>query len=246
MAYNTAMACAQLGIKTDLVSAVGSDFPKLKLPRKLRLRLTRFGKRSTWCLLLYDSRGGERISFYRGPYHDIDVKKAKKAILSANLVHFAGVAPCFEKLVEYAVAQNKIVSFNPGYDLFHYSPKCRLIRRLVELSDWMILSSNEAKYLGINSRTAGSKVVVVTKGKKGSEILMGGEIVKVPAYPVKQKSPFGAGDTYTGALISALIRGKKLADATRLASVAASFAVEEETTAPKLSWRRIKERASKL
>jgi ribokinase len=244
MAYNTATACAQLGLRTELVSAVGSDFPKLKLPKKLKLNLTRKKGGSTWCLLTYDDKGGEGILFHRGPYHDIDLRKARKAIASAKWVHFAGFAPNFVEMAAYAARKKKTISFNPGYDLFHYPKGFSGIKRIAGMSGLLVLSANEAKHFG--AKPVKGRIVVITRGRKGSEILAGGKTIRIPAFPVKQKSPFGAGDTYTGALISSLFKGKDIAEAARLASAAASFAVEGETTTPKLSWSEIEKRAGKL
>jgi len=245
MAYNTATACAQLGVKTRLVSAVGSDFPKIKSRKNLALDLTKGKKPSTRCFLFYDGKG-ERICFYRGPYHDIDVEKAKKAVRSADWVHFAGIAPRFAQIVKEAVKSGKTISFNPGYDLFHYNPKDKLIKSLVDASDYLILSFNEAKYLGVKKSDSEGRVIIITRGRQGSEVYASSAVIMVPAYRVKTKSPFGAGDTYTGTLIAALMKGHGLVESAKLASAAASFAVEEKATTPRLSWARIVNRESKL
>lgn len=245
MAYNTAMACARLGIKTRLVSAIGKDFPRIKIPKDLVLELTKSEKPTTRCFLFYDGKN-ERICFYRGPYHNIEVSRAKKAVKSADWVHFAGIAPCFGRIAKEAAKEGKVISFNPGYDLFHYNPKDPLVTSLVKGADYLVLSSNEAKYLGIGKRDSEKQVAIITRGKHGSEIHASGVVINVPACTVKMKSPFGAGDTYTGTLIAALMDSHGLVEAAKLASAAASFAVEERTTTPKLTWARIKKRESKF
>jgi ribokinase len=83
-------------------------------------------------------------------------------------------------------------------------------------------------------------------GRWGSLLFEGNKRAKIPAYYVQVKSPFGAGDTYSGTLIACLMKGMKLADAARRASAAGSFAVEEKSTTPKLSWGKIEKRAALL
>jgi len=242
MAYNTAMASARLGIPTKLISAVGPDFPKITLPEKLSLELTTTPNPSTRCFLFHDGQG-ERIFFYRGPYHDIDIKLAKNALSSCSWAHFAGVAPCFEEIASEAVRCGKKISFNPGYDLFHYNPRDPAILRIVKSTDLLILNKNESDYLGLKDGDAPKAIIITTEGGKGSVIRIGGKESKVPAYKVNVLSPFGAGDTYTGTLIAALMKGEELTKAANLASSAASFAVEAKSTTPELSWPAIKKRA---
>lgn len=246
MAYNTAMAAARLGADTALVSAVGPDFPKMGMTKNLRLSLTRSKAGTTRSFLFFDGKE-ERIYFYRGAYHDINVPKAKKEIGRADWVHFAGVAPCFAGLAKFAKAKGKEISFNPGYDLLHYRPEDGLVTALLENSDYTIMSSNELEYLGRTPDGLAKKATIVTRGSLGSTVYENGQQAKdIPAYFVEVRSPFGAGDAYSGTLIAGLMRKKSLLEAARLASAAGSFAVEERSTTPKLSWAKIEKRANRL
>lgn len=255
MAYNTAVAAAQLGIKTTLLSPIGDDFPGAPSLRNLTYKFQKKQGKTTRCTLIYDGKA-ERIYFLRGAYHDIDVKKAKAAIKKADWVHFAGFVPCFSELAKYAKAQKKTISCNPGYDLFHYPPKDRLIRAMIACSDYAVMSINEFMYgvkekgrIGKALRAEFSdKILAITYGKKGSVIMEeGGKYATViPTYKVAAKSPFGAGDAYTGAFISALMNGSCIHNAAYLASAAGSFAVEEKKTTPKLSWAKLNRRANEL
>jgi len=245
MAYNTSVATAQLGIKTILVSPVGDDFPGAPSLRNLTYNLQKAKGKTTRCTLIYDGKS-ERIYFLRGVYHDIDIIKAKAAIKKADWVHFAGVAPCFSELAGFAKKSKKTISSNLGYDLFHYPPKDKLLKGLIERSNYLIMSDNEIGYLGIDPRDLKGKTIIKTMGKKGSVVFEGNKETKIKTYPVKVGSPFGAGDTYTGTFIAAKMSKRSTIESARLASAAGSFAVEEKTTTPKLNWGKIKKRAKKL
>jgi len=108
MAYNTSLCTTQLGVETRLVSAVGADFPKLPLYKGLDLDFARLPEKSARCMLFFDEKS-ERIFFFRGCYHDIDTDRAKAAISRSDWVHFAGIAPCFAELAEFA----ELLFFHP-------------------------------------------------------------------------------------------------------------------------------------
>lgn len=246
MAYNTAITTAQLGIGTRLVAAVGNDFPKLPEYKDLQFDFTEVYGPTTRSFLFFDEKKEERIFFFPGTYHDINVEDAKNAIRRVKWVHFAGVVPCFAELITFAEEENKIVSANPGYDLFHYDPQDKIIKTIIEKSDYLIVSEKEAKHLNRPIDNLINEAVIVTMGKNGSVIAEKGKKTQIDAFTVEVESPFGAGDTYAGTFIAAMLLENDIIKSTRLASAAASYAVEEKTTTPDLDWDKIKKRAKKL
>jgi len=74
----------------------------------------------------------------------------------------------------------------------------------------------------------GVKVVLVTKGAKGSTLSFEGNLHEVPACsPRKVTDPTGAGDVFFGAFLAEYVRGKDPVWCAYLGSAAASFIVEE-------------------
>lgn len=245
MAYNTAVTAAQLDVDTRLVSSVGKDFPLLKNSPKLHFELNYVEGKTTRSFLFYDGEE-ERIYFYPNSYHDMHVENAKIAISRADWIHFAGIAPCFEELVEHADIEGKIVSFNPGYDLYHYDPNDAMINKLFKKTDYLIFSSKEASYLNKPVDSLVNAAAVVTMGRNGAMTIDKKERSNIPAFPVESKSPFGAGDTFTGTFIASMMLEKGLVKSARLASAAGSLAVEEQSTTPSLDWKEIEKRENKL
>ena len=69
-------------------------------------------------------------------------------------------------------------------------------------------------------------VLVLTKGKSGAEIYQGGEVIKIPAEPVDEIDPTGAGDIFAaGFMIYWVFRGKSIREAGILASKLAGISV---------------------
>jgi ribokinase len=71
----------------------------------------------------------------------------------------------------------------------------------------------------------GAKAVVVTLGERGCAALWEGRFIRVPAYAVAVVDTTGAGDTFSGALATALAEGMGIDAALRFASAAASICV---------------------
>ncbi|TMC81724.1 MAG: carbohydrate kinase family protein [Chloroflexi bacterium] len=76
-----------------------------------------------------------------------------------------------------------------------------------------------------------SQVVVTTLGRHGSRITTRDGSVEIPAAPaVREMDPTGAGDAYRAGLVAGLLRGLDHAAAGRVASLAATYAVEHVGT----------------
>ena len=76
-----------------------------------------------------------------------------------------------------------------------------------------------------------SQVVVTTLGRHGSRITTRETSVEIPAAPSEHEvDPTGAGDAYRAGLVAGLLRGLDLDDAGRVASLAATYAVEHVGT----------------
>jgi adenosine kinase len=76
-----------------------------------------------------------------------------------------------------------------------------------------------------------AEIVVTTLGREGSRIARRNAVVDIPPAPARQESdPTGAGDAYRAGLVAGLLRGLELEQAGRVASLAATYAVEQVGT----------------
>ncbi len=73
----------------------------------------------------------------------------------------------------------------------------------------------------------GAKVVIVTRGNKGSKLLFEGKLHEVPACKSRIiRDSTGAGDAFIGAFLAEYVEGKEPLWCARVGSAAASFVVE--------------------
>jgi pfkB family carbohydrate kinase len=77
----------------------------------------------------------------------------------------------------------------------------------------------------------GGTVFAITRGAAGARIYSQGDVYDLPAFPVLEVDPTGAGDVFAAALVVALREGRPVLEAARFACCAASFAVEGAGTA---------------
>jgi len=76
-----------------------------------------------------------------------------------------------------------------------------------------------------------AEMVVTTLGRDGSRIATPNGIVEIPPAPARiEADPTGAGDAYRAGLVAGLLRGLHLEEAGRVASLAATYAVEQVGT----------------
>lgn len=102
---------------------------------------------------------------------------------------------------------------------------------------WLVIGNDYEMEL-VRGRTgrdiadlAQHSLVAVTQGGRGSELHQGSTVIEVPVVAARQVvDPTGAGDAYIAGLLVGLRRGLELETAGRMASLAATFAVEEQGT----------------
>jgi adenosine kinase len=76
-----------------------------------------------------------------------------------------------------------------------------------------------------------AQIVVTTLGRYGSRIATRDEVVEIPAAtPTREADPTGAGDAYRAGLVAGLLRRLDLGSAGRVASLAATYVVEQVGT----------------
>ena len=78
----------------------------------------------------------------------------------------------------------------------------------------------------------GLRLVILTKGADGSEVVTSNEVISQSVGPVDVVDTVGAGDAFTAAFVVAYLRGDSLADAQRLATETASYVCSRKGAMP--------------
>lgn len=128
------------------------------------------------------------------------------------------------------------ISFDPNIrkELLRLPDVAQTIEEVLSLCDLLLPSEDDLAYLmpgldeaGAMARLldAGRSMVVLKKGARGAVLRAPGLSLDMPAFPVSEVDPTGAGDCFGGTLVACLARGMPEAQALRLATAAGALAV---------------------
>ncbi len=236
-APNIAYTLALLGEKPLLMGTAGQDFGEYRDWLEDRGVDTSFTKvidhkftASFFCST--DLHNNQIASFYTGAMADAkDLKfadlpfKPDLVIISPNdpvaMVQYA--QECRALGIRYIYDPGQQVARSNGDELragivgadmlICNDYEFELIRQKTGLTETEVLHQSEA--------------LIVTKGDKGSSILLRDQRIDVPAVPEKQVvDPTGVGDAFRGGLLKGLAMGADWQTCGRLGSVAATYALE--------------------
>jgi len=126
------------------------------------------------------------------------------------------------------------------------------IRKIIEIVDFVKPNEQEIEtitgekdpLIGLQRlRSMGSAVPIVTLAERGSLLLEGNRLLRVPPFATTHAiDPTGAGDVYAGSFITEYTRSGSLSEAALFASAAASLMVEQVGPDFRLSPKDVQER----
>ena len=165
-------------------------------------------------------------------------------------------AVCFGSLVQRMASRASVLRFvramRPDalkvFDINlrqHYYSK-EILEESLRLADILKINDEEirivAGMLGLGDddvaacreliRSFGLKLVILTKGAEGSEVVTLDEFIPQGTGDVEVVDTVGAGDSFTAAFVVAYLRGDSLADAQKLASDTASYVCSRKGAMP--------------
>lgn len=174
----------------------------------------------------------------------VDAQRERIAQASALLMQL-------ESPVESVLAAARIAHENQTIVALNPAPARELSDELLTLVDIITPNETEAEKLtGINvasdedaARAAqalhakGIDTVIITLGSRGVWASVNGDGRRVPGFKVKAIDTIAAGDTFNGALMTALLENRALDEAIRFAHAAAAIAVTRKGAQPSVPWR---------
>ncbi len=247
-------AAAKLGANCAIIGAVGDDgFGKCVMNRMHESGIdcsmvkTVPGGATGSAFVCYFDDGSRNFIFHvrdeacgKVDENDIDMDKLQ----GTRWFHMTGYEMSLNE--GYANACYKIVNNLPEGAQICFDPNIRpeslsveeiieLCAPVLEKASVVFPSKSEAMmFTGAASDEEGCKIwakqgklVVLKNGEKGCRIFHGDEVLDVPSFHVEEVDPTGAGDTFCGAFITALLEGKSLRECGRFANAAGALSVRK-------------------
>lgn len=232
---NQAVAAARLGADVTMIGAVGND----SFGKTLVEHLTNEGintenimkvkDTSTGIASIIVSEADNSIIVVPGANNHITpevIEKHEDKIINSNILLLQLEIPLESviRAVELAKKQGVRTILNPA-------PIQKLPKKLLEMVDFLTPNEHEQTLLfdsidGTEEELAKFKEkCIVTKGSKGVMIYKNGEKIEIPSIQVEAVDTTGAGDSFNGALATALCDGLDIEEACRFANVVGAISV---------------------
>jgi len=249
MGANTAVISSKLGLKTGLVSAIGTDaedYKKYLESNGIRLFLKEIV--DTACSIFFKSSKGEISFFHKSAAEELDRIIPGKdfsagVIKNSKVIYLARTYLNLQKRI-LKFCKNKFLVYNPGYGIFKFDKIPKDFYRIIKRTNVLILNENEMEYLkriGFKiDFKSGPDALLITKGKYGCSIYSKDLKINVPAYMVKVIDASGAGDSFNAGFVAARIKGYNTYNSVKIGNATASFIIEKwgcQTNIP--TWNKV-------
>ncbi|CAM3790165.1 ribokinase [Rouxiella silvae] len=253
---NQAVAAGRSGADISFIACVGSD----DIGERVRKQLASDNIDTRPVEAIADTTTGVALIFVNADAENvigIDAG-ANKALTPEYLARYqqqiidaSALLMQLESPLESVIAAARIAHDNGTQVILNPAPACELPDELLSLVDMITPNETEAEKLtGVKVITAddaacaakvlhakGIATVIITLGSKGVWLSQQGEGKSVPGFSVKAVDTIAAGDTFNGALVTALLEGKPMDQSVRFAHAAAAIAVTRAGAQSSVPWR---------
>lgn len=245
-ATNTAVTFARQGLKTAIISKIGTDPLGQEVKKEMKERgisTTLFvhdAKQRTGFTTFFFDSSGERTAFvYRGASLSLTASQIPWSKVHAKWFYISSLAGNIEllkKVVQFAKRKKIKVALNPGGMELKKSASIKNILRDIDV---LLLNRSEGARLlkvpfrsekkivkGLDSICNG--IAVVTEGEKGSWVCDGKTVRKINIKAVKAVDTTGAGDAYGSGFVAGMVKRPGDFDyALRLATINSASVVQQ-------------------
>ncbi len=234
-------------VATDLVAAVGRDFPDefMALLRGRGIGLDGLVRMQDVDTFHWSGRYGEDLNVAQTNWVKLNVLSRWKPAIPPGLrsrpfVFLANDSPANQLAALEQMERPRLVLCDTR-DLWIDQDRARL-EEVLRRTDGIVLNDGEARQLtgernliraSVRLHALGCRIAIIKKGEHGAFLSVGGKGFALPAYPVAEVvDPTGAGDSFAGGLMGWLARHgqadfKALKHAMLAGTITASFCVED-------------------
>ena len=228
---NQALAARRLGADVSLVACVGNDAAAdeaLALLREAGVDLSR-------CRAIDDVATGTALIAVAqsGENHIVVAPGANRMLVSDDVTGIAADALICQLEVPAALVAEAAGSFN-GFFCVNLAPACEIDVEVLQRADLVVVNETESNWYGASLRACHG-IVATTRGVGIATLERAGEVIARATPPaVNVVDTTGAGDTFTAALVVAMMEGQDVDAALEFACAAGAMATTRMGAQPSL------------
>lgn len=232
---NQAVAASRLGAEVSMVGKVGNDAFGTAIIANLESngvdishveRVTHSESGSAHIVLFQEDNSIIVIPGANNEMLPQDIETFSDQLLASDLVILQNEIPqaTNEAIIDFCWEHTIDTLLNPA-------PARSISEEYIEKVSYLTPNEHEAAILfpGQTQKEVLAKYpnkLIITLGSRGAVFHNGKEEVVVPAFKVKPLDTTGAGDTFNGAMATALLNGKELPEALGFANLVAAISVQ--------------------
>lgn len=229
---NQALAARKLGAKVAMIGCVGTDGAAdqaLGLLTQNDVDLSgvlRVVEQPTGVALIAVGEGGEN--------QIVVAPGANEALTPDHMRHSLKAADATICQLEIPISTIEALAATiTGFFAINLAPAAPLSKAVLGRADLIIVNETEAAFYGEQLHNL-SALVVVTLGAKGAKMSVQGDMITATPPRVTPVDTTGAGDTFVGALVVALLEGQSHQDALNFACAAGAAATLKPGAQPSM------------
>ncbi|WP_066249774.1 ribokinase [Neobacillus drentensis] len=244
---NQAVASARLGKKVHMIGSIGTDLYGDTMIKSMKDNgintscVKRVQENSTGCAIItIDHTAENTMLVVKGANDELTAKDIQDAFSKINN---SKVLLVQMEIPEEAVIESMIQARNKGmFVVLDPAPADGITKRALQYADLIVPNKQETKQLtGINVidldsahqaaeyfNRMGVKNSIIKMGDKGSLVYESGKTEYIQAIQVTAVDTVGAGDSFAGAIGSAIADGAGLVAAVKFATIVAALKVTKQ------------------
>lgn len=253
---NQAVAAGRSGADIEFIACVGADDIGERIRQQLikdRIDVSAVeaisGQTTGVALIFVNGEAENMIGIHAGANAAVTpdyLNRYQQKIIDASALLMQLESP-----LETVTAAARLAHDHGTKVILNPAPACSLPDELLSLVDMITPNETEAQILtGVAVETEddaqraaqvlhdkGIATVLITLGSRGVWLSEQGKGQRIPGFRVKAVDTIAAGDTFNGALVTALLESRPMEAAVKFAHAAAAIAVTRHGAQPSVPWR---------
>ncbi|MCL2893864.1 ribokinase [Brenneria tiliae] len=253
---NQAVAAGRSGADISFIACVGDD----DIGARIRRQLSDDGIDVSAVEAVAGETTGVALIFVNGEAENmIAINAGANAAVTPDylgrhqqqIIDASALLMQLESPLETVLAAARLAHKHHTRVILNPAPACELPDELLALVDMITPNETEAQRLtGVAVETEadaaraaqvlhdkGIASVLITLGSRGVWLSENGHGQRIPGYRVQAVDTIAAGDTFNGALVTALLENRPMSSAVKFAHAAAAIAVTRPGAQPSVPWR---------